>query len=42
MLSVYNSKGLRLKKGARVAQLIFFRTGEVDKGYSGVFQKERT
>ena len=42
MLIVNNSKGLSLKKGARVAQLIFFRTGEVDKGYNGVFQKEGT
>ena len=41
MLTVYNPKGLRLKKGARVAQLIFFHTGEVDKGYNGVYQKER-
>jgi dUTP pyrophosphatase len=42
MLTVHNPKGIKLKKGARVAQLIFFSTGEVDKGYSGVFQKERT
>jgi len=41
MLTVHNSHGLRLKKDARVAQLIFFETGDVEKGYSGVYQKER-
>jgi dUTP pyrophosphatase len=41
MLTVHNPHGLRLKKGARVAQLIFFETGDVEKGYSGVYQKER-
>jgi len=41
MLTVHNPSGLRLKKEARVAQLIFFHTGEVGKGYSGVYQKER-
>ena len=41
MLTVHNPNGLRLKKDARVAQLIFFHTGEVDRGYSGVYQKER-
>jgi hypothetical protein len=25
-----------------VAQLIFFRTGEVEEGYSGIYQDERT
>jgi dUTP pyrophosphatase len=41
MLTVYNPFGLRLKKDARIAQLVFFQTGEVGKGYSGVYQKER-
>lgn len=41
MLTVYNPYGLKLKKDARIAQLIFFQTGEVGKGYSGVYQKER-
>jgi dUTP pyrophosphatase len=41
MLTVHNHHGLRLKKDARVAQLIFFETGDVEKGYSGVYQKER-
>ena len=41
MMTVHNPHGLRLKKDARVAQLIFFETGDVEKGYSGVYQKER-
>jgi dUTP pyrophosphatase len=41
MLTVHNPYGLRLKKDARVAQLIFFHTGEVGKGYDGIYQKER-
>ena len=41
MLTVHNPHGLRLKKDARVAQLIFFETGDVEKGYSGVYQKDR-
>ena len=41
MLTVHNPYGLRLKKNARIAQLIFFHTGEVGKGYNGIYQKER-
>lgn len=41
MLVVQNPHGIRLKKDARLAQLIFFKTEEVEKGYVGVFQKER-
>jgi dUTP pyrophosphatase len=41
MLTVHNPNGLRLKKNARVAQLIFFQTGEVSQGYNGVYQRER-
>ncbi len=41
MLTVHNPNGLRLKKDARVAQLIFFETGDVEKGYTGIYQKER-
>ena len=41
MLTVHNPKGLKLKKNARVAQLIFFYTGEVGRGYNGVYQRER-
>lgn len=42
MLTVHNPYGLRLKKDARIAQLIFFHTGEVARGYNGVYQRERT
>ncbi|MBN2335087.1 deoxyuridine 5'-triphosphate nucleotidohydrolase, partial [Candidatus Bathyarchaeota archaeon] len=41
MLVIPNPAGLRLKRDARIAQLIFFHTGEVEKGYSGVYQNER-
>ena len=41
MLTVHNPHGLKLKVNARIAQLIFFETGDVEKGYSGVYQKER-
>ena len=41
LLVVDNPHGLRLKKNARIAQLVFFQTGEVEKGYSGVYQNER-
>ena len=41
LLVVYNDNGFKLKKDARVLQLLFFRLGEeVEKGYSGVYQKE--
>lgn len=41
LLVVHNPHGIRLKRNARIAQLVFFRTGEVEEGYSGVFQNER-
>ncbi len=41
LLVVHNPHGIRLKRDARIAQLIFFHTGEVEKGYSGVYQNER-
>jgi dUTP pyrophosphatase len=41
LLVVFNEKGFRIKKDARVLQLLFFRLGEeVMKGYSGVYQNE--
>jgi len=41
LLVVYNEKGFRIKKDARILQLLFFRLGEeVLKGYSGVYQNE--
>jgi dUTP pyrophosphatase len=41
LLVVHNPHGIRLKKNARVAQLIFFHTGEVGRGYLGMYQNER-
>ncbi len=41
LLVVHNPHGIRLKKDARVTQLIFFRTEKVQEGYSGIYQNER-
>jgi len=41
LLVVHNPEGIRLKKDARIAQLVFFRVKEVAEGYSGVYQNER-
>jgi dUTP pyrophosphatase len=41
LLTVYNPRGLVLKRNARIAQLIFFRTQLLGTGYKGVFQRER-
>jgi dUTP pyrophosphatase len=41
LLVVHNPMGLRLKQDARIAQLIFYIIEEVEKGYDGVYQKER-
>lgn len=41
LLVVYNKKGFKVRKDARVLQLLFFRLGEkVKKGYSGIYQNE--
>lgn len=41
LLVVYNEKGFKVKKNARVLQLLFFRLGEeVREGYSGIYQNE--
>ncbi len=41
LLVVHNKKGFRLKKNARILQLLFFRLGkEVLMGYCGVYQNE--
>jgi len=43
MLVVYNSAGFRLKKNARIMQLLFHTlNSEVEKGYSGIYQNENT
>jgi dUTP pyrophosphatase len=41
LLVVHNPHGIRLEQNARVAQLIFYSTNEVEKGYSGIYQNER-
>lgn len=41
LLVVHNPSGIKLKQNARVAQLVFYSTDEVEKGYSGVYQNER-
>jgi len=41
LLVVYNSQGLRLKRNARLMQLVFMRLEmEADKVYSGIYQGE--
>jgi dUTP pyrophosphatase len=41
LLVVYNDNGFKIKKNARVLQLLFFRLGEeVREGYSGIYQNE--
>ncbi|VVB87776.1 Deoxyuridine 5'-triphosphate nucleotidohydrolase [uncultured archaeon] len=41
LLVVYNEKGFRVKKNARVMQLLFFRLDEeVGEGYCGIYQNE--
>ncbi len=41
LLVVSNPSGLRLKRDARVAQLVFFNIQEVPRGYDGIYQRER-
>lgn len=41
LLVVFNDNGFKIKKNARVLQLLFFRLGEeVRDGYSGIYQNE--
>lgn len=41
LLVVYNPSGLRLKRNARLMQLVFLRLGkEAEKGYAGRYQGE--
>jgi dUTP pyrophosphatase len=43
MLVVYNTEGFRLKKNARIMQLLFYTLdADVEKGYSGIYQNENT
>lgn len=41
LLVVFNENGFKIKKDARVLQLLFFRLGvEVNEGYCGAYQNE--
>jgi dUTP pyrophosphatase len=43
MLVVYNKAGFRLKKNARIMQLLFYTLDtDAEKGYSGMYQNENT
>ena len=43
LLVVYNTAGFKLKKDARIMQLLFYTLdAEVEKGYSGMYQNENT
>ncbi|MCQ1534481.1 deoxyuridine 5'-triphosphate nucleotidohydrolase [Methanosarcina sp. KYL-1] len=43
MLVIYNPAGFRLKKDARIMQLLFYTLdSEVEEGYSGIYQNENT
>jgi len=42
LLVVFNKNGLKLKKNARVAQMVFVKLSKATKKiYSGIYQKER-
>ncbi len=41
LLVVSTPNGLRLKRHASIAQLVFFDIKEVPKGYDGIYQRER-
>jgi len=41
LLVVHNPHGIKLKRDARIAQLVFYYTGDVEQGYSGAYQNER-
>ena len=40
LLVVYNPKGFRIQKNARVDQLVFFRLSSTTEGYQGKYQGE--
>jgi dUTP pyrophosphatase len=43
MLVVYNAAGFKLKKDARIMQLLFYTLdAKVEEGYSGIYQNENT
>lgn len=40
LLVVYNPRGFRLQKNARIVQLVFLRLSQETEGYRGVYQHE--
>ena len=40
LLVVYNTRGFRVQKNARIIQLIFFELTEESEGYNGLYQRE--
>jgi dUTP pyrophosphatase len=40
LMVVYNPRGFRLQKNARIIQLIFFKLGQKTEGYEGIYQGE--
>jgi dUTP pyrophosphatase len=41
LLAVLNENGIRLKKNARIAQIVFFKlSSPANKTYSGIYQNE--
>ena len=40
LLVVYHSRGFRLQKNARIAQLVFFYLSAETEGYNGTYQRE--
>ena len=40
VLVVANSRGIKLKQNARVAQLLFTKINETETGYSGIYQNK--
>lgn len=43
MLVIYNAAGFKLKKNARIMQLLFYTLdSKVEEGYSGIYQNENT
>lgn len=42
LLVVHNQHGLRLKRNARLLQLVFFTLGSETEGYRGMYQGENT
>jgi dUTP pyrophosphatase len=42
LLVVYNPRGFRVQRNARIIQLVFFTLTDESEGYSGVYQGENT